>query len=415
MNSPLNIALDRYEVALRCFLDKANFDLEQILAVLNARDQLQKALEDEKNIPNSRLQKVIELDNYLRKNTEIITRTINSKAADRLQSWRESIKPNAEAWWWNLDAISPHPWDRWDWLWITLSITGWTANISLLVNIATRFLSGGVGLLGAAAVTLPSILTLLQAGSLFTKTGQEGFNQFLDRKIPKQYHQEVKLASTLMMSGVLVVFWLELPAISNMYNRHGLENYEERNLGSAEQDYLQAISLNADNVEAHYNLASLYEDWQDLEKAKKEYQIALSGDLPQAYNNLARLYIQEKKYPQAGFLLLEGLKLADKKKSYDEIRYSLLKNLGWVSLEQNRYQEAQYYLQIAIGISEKPEAKDYVYNPAAAHCLLAQVLERQKQTAITQWQKCAELGSISNPDEYTWLHIANSKIQGKTK
>jgi tetratricopeptide (TPR) repeat protein len=414
MNSPLDITLKRYEVSLKS-LDKVDFDIEQVLTVFNARDAVQQALKDEKSIPNSRLQKVIELDEHLRNNAERITRAINGKTADKLQSWRESIQPSAEAWWWKLDAIAPHPWDIWDWLWISLSIAGWTANISLLVNIATRFLVSGVGLLGAAAVTLPSILALLQAGSQFTKSGQEGFDKLLDKKIPKQYHQEAKLVSTLMMSGSLVIFWFALPSISDMYNHNGLKNYDEKNLGTAEQDYLRAISLNADNVDAHYNLGNLYEEWQDLEKAKKEYQLALSGDLPEAYNNLARLYIREKKYPEAASLLKKGLVLAQKENSTPEIKYNLFKNLGWVRLEQGRNEEAQHNLQAATGITKNREAVKYIRNPSAAYCLLAQVLEKQKQTALEQWQQCAQLGSILNPDEDNWLHIAQEKIHNKTK
>lgn len=401
-------------------LKDVDSDIEKVLAVLNARDAVQKALKDEQNIPNRKLQKVIELDQILRNNSQIITTIVNSKIADKLQSWRESIHPNPEAWWWKLDAITPHPWDRLDWLWIILSIFGWTANISLLANIATRFLGGGVGVVGAAIVTLPSILTLLQAGSQFTKTGQQELDKLLEKKIPKQYHQEVKLASTLMMSAALVVLWFSLPSIADIYNRNGLKNLENKNLGTAEQDFLQAISLNADNVEAHYNLGNLYEEWQDFKKAKKQYQLALSGDLPEAYNNLARLYIQEKKYPQAASLLKQGLVLAQQKNSYPEIKYSLFKNFGWVRLKQNRNQEAQQNLQAAIGITKNPESVKYIKNTGAVHCLLAQVLENQPKTqtpakALQQWQKCAQLGSTLNPDEDTWLHIARQKIRNQTK
>ncbi|WP_035140503.1 tetratricopeptide repeat protein [Fischerella sp. PCC 9605] len=418
MNSQLDITLEHYEASLKV-LDKAGsaIDIEQALAILNARDTVQKALKEEKSIPNSRLHKLIELDEHLRNNAERITRAINSKTLDKLQSWRESVQPSAEAWWWKLDDIAPHPWDSWDWLWVSLSIVCSTANISLLVNIFTRFLDAGVGLLGVAAVTVPSILTLLQAGSQFTNTGKKGFHKLLDKKIPKQYHQEVKFALNLMMTGALAVFWLVLPSkVSNMYNGNGLKNYVERYLGSAERDFLKAISLNIDNFEAHYNLANLYEEWQDVEKAKKEYQLALSGNLPEAYNNLARLYILEKKYSQASLLLKRGLVLAQKNNSNPEIKYSLFKNLGWVRLEQRRYEEAQQILQAAISITNNTEAVKYIQNTGAAHCLLAQVLEKQKKsTAIEQWQKCNQLASNFNYDEENWLYIAQNKIQNKIK
>ncbi|MBN3906672.1 MAG: tetratricopeptide repeat protein [Nostoc sp. NMS1] len=123
------------------------------------------------------------------------------------------------------------------------------------------------------------------------------------------------------------------------------------------------------------------------------------------------MYIQEKKYPQAAALLAQGLVLAEEKKSDLEIKYSLFKNLGWARLQQGRYEEAQQTLQAAIGIARNPDAKNYIPNPGAAHCLLAQVLEKLKQpTALEQWQQCSQLGSRLNADEDTWLHLAKEKL-----
>ena len=122
-------------------------------------------------------------------------------------------------------------------------------------------------------------------------------------------------------------------------------------------------------------MGNIYEEWQDLEKAKKEYKIAVAGNLPSAYNNLGRLYILDQKYPQAAFLLTKGIVLANNKKINPGVRYSLFKNLGWASLKQGRYQEAQQTLQAAIGISNNPKVAQYIPNPASAHCLLAQVLD----------------------------------------
>lgn len=410
----LDTTLECYEVAIESLKQAgSSIEVEQVLDVLKARDAVQVALKEQRSIPTSRLQKVIELDAALREKAELITKAVNCQKLEQLAQWRESVHPPAEAWWWRLESLAPpHPWDVCDWLWKGLTVAAWTANLSLLVNIATRFLSGGVGLAGAAAVILPSIFALLQASSELTKAGQEGFDKLLEKlSIPKQYREEAKLASALLLSGILISIWFSLPLISKFYNRQGLKNYNERDLGEAEQDYLKAISLNADNIEAHYNLGNLYEEWQDLEKAKKEYQIAVAGNLADAYNNLARLYIQEKKYPQAATLLAKGLVFAQKQNSLPEVRYSLFKNLGWARLEQGRYEEAQQTLQAAIGISRNPEAAKYISNPGAAHCLLAQVLDKQKQpTALEQWQKCCQLGSRLNPDEDTWLHLSQEKL-----
>ncbi len=183
-------------------------------------------------------------------------------------------------------------------------------------------------------------------------------------------------------------------------------------MGTAEENYLRAIALNPDNVYAHYNLGNLYEDLQEFDKARSEYLIAVKGDVPEAYNNLARLFIQTKEYPQAVALLQQGLLQAGKQNSFPEVKYNLFKNLGWARFQQGRDTEAQQALQAAIGIASNPEVAKYLENRGSAHCLLAQVLERQKKpSAIQQWQQCCQLGSTLNPDEDTWLHLAQKKLQ----
>jgi hypothetical protein len=76
-----------------------------------------------------------------------------------------------------------------------------------------------------------------------------------------------------------------------------------------------------------------------------------------------------------------------------------------VRLQQARYDEAILHLKTAIDISENPDTSKYIHNSGAAHCLMAQVLEKQKASntqALSHWQKCVDLGSVSNPDEDGW-------------
>ena len=405
MNNPqLDTTLKHYKAAIDRLEKTGAINVEQVLDVLNARNAVQVALKETTPIPTSSLKQVLELDAELRKQAQQITKVVKT---EQFAQWRESVHPPAEAWWWKLENIAPvHKWDNLDWLWKGLTVAGWTANLSLLINIATRFLSGGAGLLGASAIILPSILALLQASSELTKAGKEGFDKLLTKlNIPQHLQEEAKLGSTLLMTGFLVSFWLALPSISQLYNSQGVSNTKLGKLGAAEQDYLKAISLDADNVDAHYNLGNLYEDLQEFEKAKKHYQIAVGSDVPDAYNNLARLYILDKKYPQATTLLQKGLLKAEKQNSLPKVRYSLYKNLGWVRFEQGRYDEAQAPLLTAIGIANNPET-------ASAHCILAQVMERQKQpTALEQWQKCCQQGSTLNAEEDTWLYLAQQKLK----
>ena len=169
----LDKVLERYKAAIESLKgpDSA-IDVKQIIEILNARDAVQMLVKQQGCIPPSSVIKVIELDAALREKAQLITKAINPTTKEQLAQWRESVQPSAEAWWWRLESIAPpRPWDVWDWLWKGLTVIAWTANLSLLVNIATRFFSGGVGFGGAVAVILPSILALMQASTELTKAG----------------------------------------------------------------------------------------------------------------------------------------------------------------------------------------------------------------------------------------------------
>ncbi|MDJ0599143.1 MAG: tetratricopeptide repeat protein [Crocosphaera sp.] len=405
----LQFALVRYQKALDDWnsLEDSQAALstedEQALEILLARDALQNELKKTEKVSVDILSQVMQLDLRLKQNAGKILKVLN------LPEYRESLPSPPQDWWWHLDG------KQINWVIKGLKVMVWTGSLGLLANIASRFLSGGVGVFGAVAVVFPSFLTLLQARSELTEAGQEGLDKLIAKKgIPQHRRERAKFSLLLALSGLLLGFWFALPLISEkVYNQRGLNNYKQGQLGTAEENYLRAIALNPDNVYAHYNLGNLYEDLQQFDKARTQYLIAVKGDVPEAYNNLARLFIQKKEYAQAVALLNQGILQAGKQDSFPEVKYSLFKNLGWARFKQDRDTEAQQALQVATAIASNPEnAKYIIKNPGSARCLLAQVLERQKQpSAIEQWQKCCQLGSTLNPDEDTWLHLAQKKLQ----
>ena len=375
---------------------------------------------DDRDYSVGSVQRLIELDDRLRKGAGRMARVVRTRELER---WRSSVKPEETAWWWWLERVVDHPLNRLDGLWRLMMVAGWTANITLMVNLAAKFLGGGVGLVGVAAVAVPSVLGLLQVGSEFTKSGKEGFDRFLGViRVPQQWREEMKLVITLGIFAGLCVLWLQLPVFSKMESQSGVRSFAVGKLGDAEQSFQKAIALDGENADAHYNLGSLYDKLEQPEKAKKEYLIAIAGNVPDAYNNLARLYIKEKKYPQAAALLIQGMSKQEKLESIEaQTRYSLAKNLGWVRLEQKRDEEAQEWLKVAIGIAESTEGVKGSINPGVAHCLLAQAMERQKQPAMPvpggfangEWKKCQELGTVTNPDEDALLYQADQKLKKK--
>ena len=137
------------------------------------------------------------------------------------------------------------------------------------------------------------------------------------------------------------------------------------------------------------------------------------GGCIEANNNLGRLYIvEDQDYATAAALLIEGRNQLEEwsddalctNVEPSIIRYSLLKNLGWARLKQERHAEAEGYLQEAITLDNQL---------AAAYCLLAQVLEREDQMAQAQstWSACLAFGIESNPDEDRWIYMAQQRLE----
>ncbi|WP_293090936.1 hypothetical protein [Moorena sp. SIOASIH] len=173
--SELETALNCYQEALKKLEKSQSPQVKEVLGILNARDTVQTAWSEYNQVSTTHQELLVELDALLKSKAEQITKVID------LAEYRNSFQPPAAAWWWRLETEAPlHPWDRWDWLLKVVTVSSWTVNLSLLVDIVPRFLSAGTGVPGVAVVAFPSILTLLQARSELTQAGKEGFE-----KLPK--------------------------------------------------------------------------------------------------------------------------------------------------------------------------------------------------------------------------------------
>ncbi|OLT61285.1 tetratricopeptide repeat protein [Moorena bouillonii] len=415
----LESILNRYEAALNALEKTDNKpSAETILRVLITRNVVHEKFADIAHISKDKLIKLIELDSKLKKQAGLINQTV------QLADWRSSFHPPKDYWWWFLEAPT-HPLDRFDWLWNALTVTSLTASVSLVVDISSRFLSTSPGFIGSFAVISQSALTLLTAGGILTKAGRTGVEEILSRLGIKKYlWQEVKLGLSGVLLLSLIGFRASLPLISGYVNEKGVKNYDDGDWSTAQSNYERALSLNADNADAHYNLGRLYEDLQDFKKARTQYRLAAQGGLDAAYNELGRLYIQDKKYSQAVSLLLTGLdnlqendlqnKLLKTEdiQTKNETQYALWKNLGWARLKQGRYADAETHLRDAIELE-----KTFKQTPAAAHCLLAQVIEnkpaKDPDNALAEWKICLRYTGIRNPDEDIWVDMARKRINAQ--
>ena len=88
----------------------------------------------------------------------------------------------------------------------------------------------------------------------------------------------------------------------------------------------------------------------------------------------------------------------------NDLNYTLYKNMGWLQLEQNQLASAKVNLQLAIDLA--PEQ-------AAAQCLMAQVLDKQKlsQQALPHWEQCLAYASGLQPEEANWIRLARERLK----
>ena len=372
---------------------------QQVIDVLMARDEVYAARTAKTQTDKESLMIVISLDKRLNKQSKLITKLV------KLADWRAIVHPPLDAWWWFLEPPT-NQWDKFDWLWSAGSVTLLTASLSLVVDISSRFLTGVPDTLGAFTITTQSVLTLLAAGGALTKTGQETIERLLiSLNIPKHFQNEVKFGFALLLFLCLFSFRFSLPKIAIFYNIQGDKDYEANRFASAQSNYSRAIKLNPDDLKTHHRLGQLYERLQDFDRARTEYQIAVYGDFGKGYNNLARLYILDKKYT-AAIALLKQAQLATKDSQDKELQYGLLKNLGWALLEQKRYVEAENNLQQAINLAS---------DRAPAYCLMAQIKERQNdKKKAKEWERCLAYATEYNADEYTWIGMAKQCLQAKS-
>ena len=411
----------------------ASLSEQEALKILLARDAISNALYNNVENCNLAVIEIKKLDKKLKDNADKLIDFII------LDEYRNNFPSLPKTWWWYLDIdvekkrIESHPWNRFDGLIRIIRVMVWTVNLTLLGTLGSLFLVSGSGLQGVLAITFPGILSLLQAQSELTENGKKGFDKLLEKiKLPQHYQEEAKLGSTLLITGLLLTIWLNLPSISNSYKLRGKKSEEQENLALAEESYLQAINLYPDNVDARYKLAKIYEQLQDFDSAKKQHILAAQAGFIDAYNDLAYLYIQEGKNGEAIDLLRKALGLLEKKENqFEELMdseklnlktqtYNIYKNLGWARFEQNQYDDSVSYLLPAMAIANNPEYKQYIRSPGAAFCIYAKILsstdEKSSGTQKT-WQQCRELlesrlaaGESINPEEDTWLYEAKQQL-----
>ncbi|MEO0933520.1 MAG: tetratricopeptide repeat protein, partial [Cyanobacteria bacterium J06641_2] len=159
----------------------------------------------------------------------------------------------------------------------------------------------------------------------------------------------VTMALTVFLGFFTVpIVMTRLPII---LNSQGLKIYvnerancQNKRINRALEKYNLALMLKPGYPQALYNKGLLFQCQGDINNARVQYEAAMFRGFPKAYNNLARLYILDKKYSRAIDLLEAGLKLNKRPRT----KLTMLKNLGWAKFKQKHYTEAEKYLRASI-------------------------------------------------------------------
>lgn len=335
-----------------------------------------------------------------------------------LEGWRDRLNPAPAAWWWWFE----HPRDHYDWLWSGVTLVLLTISGSFALSITTRILASEVFWLGSLTLVAQSVLTLATASGTLTQAGRTVIEKILGKVgLGKQWWQEAKVG---LAGGLTLLLWLmhsgllpELSRQSLIQGKASLGLTSDRSNLSAARVYLdRAVALNPDNVESHYFLGLVYQEMQDLEKAKDQYQLALGNDFLDAYNALGFLYLKEDKLGPAYTFLWQGQNLVNRDPEADVLlRYALKKNLGWLWLKQKRYEEAEAALDEAIehfASFQKSNPQQAKNTGGSAYCLQAQVMDSTQQAdrAKTLWNQCLDWANPRYPEQEEMLHQASDRL-----
>jgi tetratricopeptide (TPR) repeat protein len=304
------------------------------------------------------------------------------------QSWRRTVTPTAERWWWYLDGERSSALQKRDLPWVVIAGLLMTGAAGIAIEIARRLWSSGLDsftVIGAGAA-------LALAGVPISKHSREAAGWLLGKFFPTTPHRGPKLAGAALGSFLLVLLFalVGLPVLGTLLNNWGATLLNRGDLAGASRAFSHAATLNPTYATAYYNLGQRYALIGDYDQAVLLHTKALQVDdrLILAYSGLGHALILQGKPVKAIAVLRTGLSLAGEGQSSvctevdPELCVALWADLGWAYLEAKRHREADEVLKQALALN--PTDAPTLCNLA----LTAEALARPREQIIYYWQSC---------------------------
>ncbi|HYX72856.1 MAG TPA: hypothetical protein VE732_08795 [Nitrososphaera sp.] len=361
-----------------------------MLNLLVARDKVSDELGQARIVEPAALELLTSLDQNLNRHASLISNHVSKNA---FPNWRDTVQPSEKKWWWRIDERVGANWLDLRYIsallmWIIIAIS-----LSYIVEIARRFLSGGVDIL---STVLQGLLALLVGGTLVQLAWQfveSVRSQEQSKRVGRWKWAQITFA--LLLVSIALTIRQNLPRLASYYSNKCTESLLDGDTTNAIKNCQRAVSLSPGDANAHWVLGKAYEAIYDFDKAQTEFRAAIiyNDKSCKAYNDLAYLYIaQRKDYVGALHLLNTGLEKCERPEvknptfMEDEkprIEYALYKNRGWAYLGLAQYWLAEQNIKRALS------SRDY---GAEAYCLLAQVAEQRKEVeaAREHWSACVD-------------------------
>jgi tetratricopeptide (TPR) repeat protein len=296
LQASLNQAIAFYQAALSTveFLVSESATVESadlqaftkdVLALLAARDRVerQRQASEAQGITESTYT-LLDLDERLRKLGGAIATHVP------LESYRQSLNPPESSWWWFLKPpIKPHKWDRFDWLFNTLTVICLAISASFFTYTVKAFSAQGFDLQGTLSLIIQGTGLAAVTGGVLTDKGKRFVeNGLRSINVPPHFHAEmICLASgglLLLTSGI----YASLPKIGDHYYSRAERNRENGNLVVALSLYQRALQLKPGDSKLYVGMGRVAEAQGNLQAAEGYYK---NGNTPEARSGLGRVLI----------------------------------------------------------------------------------------------------------------------------